>query len=583
MNKQYDKKDDKEESILGTVIKLSIGLGSILGSLEAVYLLFNLPWHFSMSDALILGGVSVISGVILSIVIGLIAGILTMVKRGDVISDRWAVGMSISAFLQMSVMLGGWLVQLYQDQLWTSFGIIIVSLILFTFVIWQNARFWLRRSLLRPMKLGWLGSSSGVAFILLAIGVMLSQNRGYGASNVIETDPDVLLISMDGLGAHSISKWSEDSLAQTPNLDAKMSQCIQYTDAISVFPDSLAGHVAMLTGRYPGQLNIISEDDVLRYQINTVTEKFAQEGYATVSFVSNDLLNSRNGFSQGFQLFDDDSGQWFLGASQIQLLGFVQNFLKKGSLRSSAQTLERATEFLLSYRAKPIFGFVQLQIPDGLSKDEYAKQVAELDRKIGDFLRELDGREVERERLLILTSAFGMSWKRTGNSGEHFGLSEDVIRVPMIICPIKQEIKKASDSQVRTMDLVNTIYRQVGFPHIKELPSADIVSSLRSEKIPIYQTFLMSRDPYSFTGGYTLGYRLQAKNSEYIYKYQWHSSRRKHGLYNLTLDPKESENRIAIAEDMTKVLAEALMTNSSSIKGLEIPVAEKDLSVLSAE
>ncbi len=577
------KNTNDQDAVLSVVIQLSLGLGGILGALEAIYLLFNLPWHFSIMDALILGSVAVFSGIMLSFPLGLISGLLTLIKKDGVISDRWAIGMSLTAFLQMSLMLGGWIVQLYHDELWTSFGIIVVSLFLFTFVIWQNARFWLRRSLLHPTKMSWIVSSSCVSAILLGISILLSQNRGYGGANAIETDPDVLLISMDGLGAHSISKWSETSLAQTPNLDAKMSQCIQYTDAISVFPDPLMGHVAMLTGHYPGQLNIISKDQVLRYQINTVTEKFAREGYATVSFVSNDVLNTRNGFSQGFQLFDNDTSQWFLGASRIQLLAVVQRILGKDTLRSSQLTLNRAKEFLFSYRSKPVFSFIQLQIPDGLSQEEYSQTVVELDRNIGDFLREIEGREVERKKLLILTSSFGMSWKRTKNAGEHVGLSDDVLHVPMIICPISDLITKTSDSQVRTMDLVNTIYKQVGFSHIKELPSADIVSNLQSENIPVYQTFLMSRDPYSFTGGYSLGYRLQAKNSEYIYKYKWHSSRRKHGLYNLTLDPNEEENRIIIAEKMTKVLAEALMLNSNSIKGLNIPETEKDLDVLSAE
>lgn len=573
----------KTDSVFGVILKLSLGLGAIFGSLEAIYLLFTLPWHFSFLDALRLGAASAVAGVVLSFLIGIIAASIAMIKKNNVISDRWAAGMSIVAFLQMSAILGTWLGQLFQQEQWIPFAIMFSSLFLFTFVIWQNARFWLRKALLRPPRFGWLGTSFTISALLLGIGILLSQNRGYGASNVIESDPDVFLISMDGIGANAISKWSTASLAQTPNLDAKMGHCIQYTDAISVFPDPLMGHVAMLSGRYPGQLNLISEDDVLRLQINTVTEKFAREGYATASFVSNEVLNSNNGFSQGFQLFDNDLGLWFTGASRIQVFSLIQTFLSQVDSRTSTLTLERAEEFLQFYRSKPVFTFIQLQIPDGLSKAEYAEEVALLDRDIGDFLRTLDRREVERKKLLILTSAFGMTWKRTTDSGEHIGLSEDVIRVPMVICPLKAGTKKVSDSQVRTMDLVNTIYNQVGFSNIKELPSADIVSNLDSEHVPVYQTFLMSRDPYSFVGGYTLGYRLKAKNSTYIYKYQWHSSRRKHSLYNLSLDPGESKNRISIAEDMTKVLAEALMANSTSIKGLDIPESERKMEVLEAE
>ena len=108
-----------------------------------------------------------------------------------------------------------------------------------------------------------------------------------------------------------------------------------------------------------------------------------------------------------------------------------------------------------------------------------------LDGEVGDFVRMLENRPVG-ERLLIITASFGNHFDY--GKSDRRGISEAVIRVPMIICPLKQSAHLSSplNGQVRTVDIPNTVYAQVGFSHNKEIPSVD--TSDRDKEHVVYQT-----------------------------------------------------------------------------------------------
>ena len=85
----------------------------------------------------------------------------------------------------------------------------------------------------------------GVVMSLIAVGSSLQ--KGYGSKRAIDTDPDVVVISLDGVSAASVSSIaSEDSLAQTPNIDALGNRCIRYDNAISPSDSVLSSHASTL-------------------------------------------------------------------------------------------------------------------------------------------------------------------------------------------------------------------------------------------------------------------------------------------------------------------------------------------------
>ena len=170
--------------------------------------------------------------------------------------------------------------------------------------------------------------------------------------------------------------------------------------------------------------------------------------------------------------------------------------------------------------------------------------------------------------LMVITSAHGMHWRdRVGN---HDGVFEDSVHVPLVICSVRGTEKAVVKEQVRLLDLLNTVYWQLQFSHVKESQSADIVQTIGQDSFQGYQVFLMGRDVKSLAKGYTLGYRLKGKNSENYYKYMWHSTRRQHALYNLSKDPTEKKNISLDAEKMLTTLATSTINASRAIKGLNI-------------
>ena len=403
------------------------------------------------------------------------------------------------------------------------------------------------------------------------------QGSGYGGSNAILSDPDVLVVSLDGIGVNALSRYTPNGFASTPNLDSLASQCMDFSDAVSVSSEVFPAHVSMFTGRYPGQLNIVDNDSLLKYASETVAERFVKEGYATALFANSVELNMTQGFAQGIQLIDVDQplqlfGVWVRGAANYRLGSWVQHYASTAENPiDPLNPFNNATQFLENHRQKPVFVWLQSQIPDHLEQEEYRIQVESVDRVVGDFVRMLELRDVDRERLLIVTSAFGNHFEY--GKSDHRGIAESVIRVPLIVCPLKTSEHQSTpfSGQVRSTDIPNTIYAQMGFSHNKEIPSVDI--SDRDKTAVVYQTVLMGSDPEQ-EDGFQLGYRFQARNSTTMYKYKWYTHSKLHGVYNIETDPGEFENLIVDAETMGQELSDALTEAAKLIPGLNVTATD---------
>ena len=129
------------------IIGLSLGLGWIVGGIEALTLGFSLPWHFSARDSFLLMLMALVSGGILGCVAGIFSGgiALTMYRHQHP-TKVWTGGMTITGFV-----LSAWLVVPIGLTVWNDerFGLAVgvwATILLFSFLVWQNADFWLRKS-----------------------------------------------------------------------------------------------------------------------------------------------------------------------------------------------------------------------------------------------------------------------------------------------------------------------------------------------------------------------------------------------------------------------------------------------------
>lgn len=559
------------KSVFGTSTSLCVGLGWIVGGIEALQIGFSLPWHFQTQELLILMVLALVCGLILSGTIGVIVSFFVSLDKYRHPTRSWSLAMTITGFF-----LSCWLILPLAFRVWgdDQKGIAIgvcATIVLFTFLIWQNSDFWLRRSFEKEKgRLRWWNLSLGTGILMVVIALVAATQKGYGSRRAIETDPDVVVLSIDGLGAKAVSSIAgQESIAQTPNIDSWANRCLRFDNAITPHSDVLPSQVSMITGIYPGQTGVIDNESPFLFQFDSMPEKLMEEGYATAGFVSHPALVKDSGFAQGFQLYDADRSPLLHGLLEINMVKYLLQALGRvPELRPAEETLAQASNWLDNYDKTPALTWIQVQIPDNLSKQEYTQRVSEIDVAIGDFLRKVRNRSVPRKLLLVITSAHGMHWKQ--GTGSHDGISDASVHVPLVICPVRGTEKAVVTEQVRTLDLLNTIYWQLKFSHVKESQSADIIQYIGQESFVGYQIFVMGRDVKSLMNGYVFGYRLKGKNSNAHYKYMWFSTRRQHALYNLAKDPDETNDISRTAETMIETLGNSTMKAAQIIKGLQL-------------
>ncbi len=558
-------------------LAIHVCFGLLLGSVQFIELGLNLQFGLGVQDSLILWGVGTVFAVALNMLLALITIPLVWGAIDGERPTKLGRGLLIVGMVHLAVLLVPFAMTKLEYGQQALAGMLIVVWVMLGVLLHTNGRFWIRRLSVNHGSLSRLYMFSvGLAVLAGSVGFTLFQSRGYGSSNAILSDPDVIVVSIDGLGANALSAYQQDSLANTPNLDSVASQCLDYTEAISVSTEVLPSHVAMFTGRYPGQINIVDDSGLLKFASETLAERFAREGYSTALFANSSVLNMERGFAQGVQLIDTDAPLdifgWQIRGAESYRLGEWWRILVGTSIQPEVP-IRNARSFFENYVDRPVFAWIQSQIPDHLTIEEYRETVESLDREVGDFVRMLDGRPVDRKRLLIITASFGNHFDY--GKSDRRGISESVIRVPMIICPLQESIhlQRPLDGQVRTVDIPNTIYAQVGFSHNKEIPSVDI--SDRDKDHVVYQTVLMGRDPES-DDGFEMGYRFQASKSDIMYKYTWMTSSKQHGVYNLDRDPTELENIVGIAGDMSNELATALTTAALAIPNLKVSKEQTD-------
>lgn len=592
--------DFAEIAPLKRVPFLALGLGMVAGGFEAIKLSATLKLSMSFTQGLALGLTSVVLNGALAFALGIAAGVVVQLLTGRWLPyRRHAMGMAITAW-----MLGVWYLLPVAFELYdqgrrpasvafamTPFGI--------AFVIWFNALFWLKREYVESApRLGWwFYSAVGALLLSMSSGLWLSQ-RNQSKIAAIDSDPDVVLITIDTLRRDHLSIYGEDPFGdgvpvQTPVFDALAEEGILYTNAITPMPETLPAHVAMFTGLHPVRSKVLSNGHTLAPGHTTLAEVIAEEGYATGAFVSSFAVDSRTGIDQGFQVFDDDFFPWIRGFTEIRLAGFGAKVLMRIAdptdfpfllERAAPVTYARALEWLSLNNDRPAFAWVHLfdphspyephglpgfednGTPDSPSIDHrdilsneasfiytdevrhqlrrlYAEEVAYTDQLLGEFVASVRALESERPLLLIVTADHGEQLGEHGIEFNHHGIYDEAIQVPLLIVPVRfSEMRTVVDDQVRLMDLMATVLKQLRLDPPENTESGDLVKFAELPQQRGYNSLLMGRKSASLAEGTQFGYRARNQEGGGNIKYIWTPDSGEELLFDLSLDPDEQTN-----------------------------------------
>jgi arylsulfatase A-like enzyme len=565
---------DEDEPLAVTLrlgLRRSMGLGLLAGSGEFVSVCATTALDLGFDEALLLGGASLVTAVVLSAIFTVF--LVWPVRR---------LGASTLARMHARLLgaVGGALVAWH---LWPAGfallnapGRLPSALAFFAMplgvvgVVSLNARYWIRRRANQadeglPSGPGWTPLALGVAVLIILVSSFTLSGRQYGGQAALQTDPPVLLVTVDALRADHVS-LSGDSDLRTGAIDELAEGGTFFPNAVTPSPMTVPAHAAMLTGIHPVRTGVLSDQHSLSSRYGTLAERLAEEGYATAAFVSDAALGRGSGLGQGFAVYDDDMGSWVRG---LQELSLAEAALDIWSQRADARALEglqeragdvtlgRAMAWLRDHGNDPFFLWVHLAEPDwpyrshgatgqGRGQDDhrgrYAEEVLHADQLVGDFMDAVRDR-IDRPMVVVFASAFGQNLGEDGLGHSSAGLFDQVVRVPLIVkshsaAPLHSRV----EAQVRLMDVPNTVMALLGIDQDDDIESGDLTAFMEGTQSRDYATFLLGQTSASIARGSVFGYRAAKSGAQpgEMLKFIWNPGLDKHWLFDLSSDPLEA-------------------------------------------
>ncbi|HIG88002.1 MAG TPA: hypothetical protein EYQ25_13310 [Planctomycetes bacterium] len=137
---------------------------------------------------------------------------------------------------------------------------------------------------------------------LLATALLL----GFAACSPTPPPWHVVLISLDTTRADHLSCIAgPDSRAQTPALDLLASEGVLFLQAQTAAVTTLSAHSSLMTGTWPHSHGVVRNGFELNPVNQTLAETLGACGYRTRAVLGSFALDSRFGFDQGFEVFDE--------------------------------------------------------------------------------------------------------------------------------------------------------------------------------------------------------------------------------------------------------------------------------------
>ena len=262
-----------------------------------------------------------------------------------------------------------------------------------------------------------------------------------------EKQPDnVILISIDTL------RWDHCSVYgykrnTTPTLKKLAKRGVCFSSAYAPTSTTAPSHATMLTSLYPITHGIVVHDGTkLDPKFETLAEHLADSGYQTAAIVSSFVLDSKFGFSQGFDFYDDNLEKAY--ETMPLMKEWHGNKVVGGFDQCASETTRKTIKWLSEQRSdkQPFFLFLHFMDPhhpyappqpyasefptDMIGR--YDGEVAYIDDSIKKIFEELKRLKLDDNTLIVITSDHGEGLMQHGwrSHGRH--LYDEGVRVPLI-------------------------------------------------------------------------------------------------------------------------------------------------------
>jgi arylsulfatase len=366
---------------------------------------------------------------------------------------------------------------------------------------------------------------------ILALLVLLASGCGERGPRLL------LLVSADTLRADQLGAYGSER-GLTPELDALARESVLFRAVWAPASHTLPSIAALLTGRYPEELGIWSNESVLPGGADTLAATFRDAGWRTAAVVSNWVLRRAAGLDAGFDLYDDalpqleatrpapervapDTSSAALraldaclpdAAARCFLWVHYQDphgpYTPPAALRDRELARERAAPD--GARALPVLpgpfgpgGIPSYQFLEGrrdaaFYRAGYAGEIALLDAEVGRLLAGLATRGLSDASVVVFTADHGESLGEDDHWFSHGELLTDAqTRVPLLI-RVPGRAPAVRDDAASLVDLRPTLAqlllgeppdsarlgRALLAPGAERADSAPYLAALRGAKLP---------------------------------------------------------------------------------------------------
>ncbi len=373
---------------------------------------------------------------------------------------------------------------------------------------------------------------------------------------------NVIFISLDAMMMSHLGCYGYKKTRPSPNLDIMADNGVKFTNCITVSNWTLPSHIALLTGCYPLVFKAAPRKYVIDENTETIAELLSNEGYLTACF-NGDAWWSEKSLIKGFDIFQE---RWVDKTKEMELnFKAITEFIRRSKnnnffifwhtfethhpfVRSTfVADMKMADMIRFDYRnAESIMAYC-----NGVGKNEITPTAEEIsclellldstihyaDSLIGLLAEELRALRILDDTIFVITADHGNALLNPIKHAEL--LSDDIIRVPLIMHGRRLPKGKTISSQVRTIDIAPTLLDLLGFPVTGTMNGRSLKPIMRNKDNHISNSTVFSISDMRWNHPVTISAR------DGRYKLLYNPGNSAHALYDLS-SPDESNDIASI-------------------------------------
>jgi len=387
--------------------------------------------------------------------------------------------------------------------------------------------------------------SLGSWFLLAILPLLVPPVDSWAAAK-----PNIILITLDSTRADRMGfLGARGSL--TPNLDGLAHNGIVFAQAYSQAPTTVVSAATVLTGTYPQTHQASEFGTLLPPTLPYLPALLHANGYRTAAFVGSFLLDPRNGayqgYGRGFDLYDAGFHEAAKGERRFQSVE-----------RHGNEVAARAAKWLTNNKHRPLFLWIHLQDPVGVSGSAYDRAIAVVDATVGKLMSLLRAQSLDDDSVIVVASLHGESLGAHGEDTHGIFLYDETIHVPLVLkLPNNRMAGKQTRNRARLLDISPTLLAEAGVAIPAQMQGQSLIRIAQA-------TSQADQSAYSRSEFSKRAFGCSVLESWRAGKYLYIRAP-KPELYDLSSDPGATHNLAQTAKAILETMASQLQTFDSHL------------------